>query len=722
MEPYYRNDAGVVVNIDGVPHRHHGYLSGRHDIRNAITGMPILAKDADGTTGLLTDAGFDDLLESGRLEIISARSPDRVRLLADASPMTIAQAREIDPGIDRMMAQCDLLDAAGVKNGVKAIENALDRGEDRLWTDELRAKWGDHDNPRTIKEWRAKRGVQNCRHPQQMIRLNGRLARSRWTETEEQIVWKHVLTHKTVEGGVVGAWNLYCDEIALINDGRHPVHPAPPEPYKPFSERTFWRRVRQLLDAETEAAKKGKAALEQDWRGAGRPLKADHVMQRVIIDHTEMDVFVVDDERELVLGRPWLTLCIDVRTRAIVAHLISFVPPSIWTVGEILRRMGMPKRPPAELLKRYPVLRRLRGRPDQIVVDNATEFRSLFFEAAARGMGFSIRYCPVKKPRYRAVVERAIGTCNAAICGEMRGRVIPVGDARRLDYDGEANAVVIMDELEAVANWWVAEYNTNPHPGIRDELPAVMFAREAARTGVMNFRDMRRFRIETMDIVSEAEIDAGGVTRWRLRFHDARRVPELLNDLVKAEPGRRRRQDAAAKIMFRYDPMDISRIWVWNRISQEYVELRCDDQEYATGMPLAFHLDIQKRATKAKLAFNTSAERIAVRSRRIAAIRSIDRKAKAKSRAEVARLSEIPRLKAITGNIVDLDIHSSHPGDLEGFITADPASYTALDMEILGKRKGVEDGGTPPDPTVDPDDGPVATQRRPGRLTKGGFR
>ncbi len=721
MGPYYRNDPGVIVLIHGVEHLSRGYENGRHDLRNRVTGLPYVTKGPDGVVGLLTDEGFDDLLSRDEIEIVSARSQDRVRLLNDASELTIVQARELDPGVDRILAQMVLVDDAGIKNGVKAIETFLDRAGG--WTPELQAKWGDHDPARTIKEWRATRGTPGNRHPRQAIRLTGRLARSRRSDVETEILWKHVVNHKTVIGGVKSAHSLYADEIALINEDRHPNLARPSKPYGTASLRTFQRRVRDLLESETEASKKGVEAKKQDWLGGGRPMKADHVMQYVIIDHTEMDVFVVDDEREMVLGRPWLTLAIDVRTRAIVAHVITFVPPSVWTVGETLRRMAMPKRPPAELLKRHPILRRLRGRPDTIIVDNATEFRSLFFEAAARGLGFSIRYCPVKRPTYRAVVERAIGTANAGICQEMSGRVLPIAEARRLGYDGEKEAVVIMDELEAIANCWVAEYNTDPHPGIRDELPASFFEREASRKGVMNFRDLRRFRLETMDIVPDAEVDAGGVTRWGLRYHHATRVPDLLNDLVKAEPGRRRRQDAAAKIMFRFDPMDISRIWVWNKVSQDYVELLCADEEYARGMPLAFHLDLQKLAKAKGLAYRTSEERIRVRSRRIAAIRSIDPKAKARSRAEVARLMEIPRLRAIAGNIVDLELHGSHPGDFEGFITADPASYTALDMQILGKRKGIEDGGTPPDPFADPDaSGSAPVSARRGRLSRGGLR
>ncbi|MBA4007250.1 MAG: hypothetical protein C0486_00515 [Erythrobacter sp.] len=39
-------------------------------------------------------------------------------------------------------------------------------------------------------------------------------------------------------------------------------------------------------------------------------------------------------------------------------------------------------------------------------------------------------------------------------------------DARRFGYDAEDFAVVMMDELEAVANQIVADYNTSPHEGL----------------------------------------------------------------------------------------------------------------------------------------------------------------------------------------------------------------------------------------------------------------
>ncbi len=51
-------------------------------------------------------------------------------------------------------------------------------------------------------------------------------------------------------------------------------------------------------------------------------------LARVEIDHTHLDLFVVDEKDCLPLGRPYLTLAIDVYTRCILGAAIEFFPPS----------------------------------------------------------------------------------------------------------------------------------------------------------------------------------------------------------------------------------------------------------------------------------------------------------------------------------------------------------------------------------------------------------
>jgi len=58
---------------------------------------------------------------------------------------------------------------------------------------------------------------------------------------------------------------------------------------------------------------------------ASRPLEV------VEIDHTEVDVFLVNETtRKTVDKRPWLTLAIDVFTRIVVGFHLSMDKPSRW--------------------------------------------------------------------------------------------------------------------------------------------------------------------------------------------------------------------------------------------------------------------------------------------------------------------------------------------------------------------------------------------------------
>lgn len=678
---------GTIIEIDGADYRPIGYQGGRIQLLHITTGAPYICPDADGTLGLLTDEEFDRLLECGRLKIRGPKTSDRTRLLNAVSQITTAHASKLDAGVEKMLEQIRILDEGGVANGDKAIERFLHKHWDAAMID----KFGPHDPPRTIRHWRAKRGRAGHRHARDMVRLNRVPGIRRVTKNViAELLWKHALEGWTGKASPKDIHAAYRAELEQINEGRHPMYPAPDKPYQPRSERTIRRAVHALENSATTAAKRGKEAVEQDWRGAGKPLTADFAFHRVIIDHTRLDLHVVDEEFEMVLGRPWLTLAVDVYTRAIVAHLITFVDPSAWTCGEILRRMALPKRVPAKMAELYPVLRRIRGKPVELVVDNATEFRSHMLEAAARGAGFSVRFCPIKSPRYRAVGERMMGTANRQICELLPGRVLSLRDARRLGLDSADEACVFMDEVEAVANMVVAMINTTPNSGNGDRQPALVMEQELNRRGITNFADMESFLIDTMDIVEDAQLSPSGIRWQNLRYHDIVAVRELLDDLVPLEGRRKRRDDATATVDFRYDPHDISRIHVWNRKTRTFVELRCSDERYSDGMPIWFHKEICKAAAKDRDSFNTEEQRLAARARLVQAIRDISPDEKQKSRKAVADLLEIPRIRRIVGNIVELSRVEAEPVSLDEFITCDRAALTSLDQEILSSRPAVQ--------------------------------
>lgn len=89
---------------------------------------------------------------------------------------------------------------------------------------------------------------------------------------------------------------------------------------------------------------KRSSALMVHRRGVATPGNADpkispgsFVVQRpldvVQIDHTPMDIVVVDDLYRQPLGKPYLTLATDVATRCVLGFVISSVPPGSGTVS-----------------------------------------------------------------------------------------------------------------------------------------------------------------------------------------------------------------------------------------------------------------------------------------------------------------------------------------------------------------------------------------------------
>ena len=76
----------------------------------------------------------------------------------------------------------------------------------------------------------------------------------------------------------------------------------------------------KLVLSKREGAKKAREKLGPVLVST---LRADLPLEVVQIDHTQADVIIVDQEHRKPIGRPWLSLAIDVATRAVVGFSIS---------------------------------------------------------------------------------------------------------------------------------------------------------------------------------------------------------------------------------------------------------------------------------------------------------------------------------------------------------------------------------------------------------------
>lgn len=224
------------------------------------------------------------------------------------------------------------------------------------------------------------------------------------------------------------------------------------------------RLIRRLIDRipafDRCAARFGIQAARVRFRG----VKGHHLttapLQRVEIDSTQIDLFVIDDDFR-PLGRPTLTICIDNYSRCVLGIDISFEPPSYVTASRCLRQAFTAK---VSLRTDFPEIENEWtpfGVMQTLVVDNALEFHSDALDRACETLGIEIIFAPRKTPWYKGQVERFIGTFNKALrCpGTTFGDIFERGD-----YDPAKHAVITLSTLQLLARKWIVDvYHQKPH-------------------------------------------------------------------------------------------------------------------------------------------------------------------------------------------------------------------------------------------------------------------
>lgn len=177
---------------------------------------------------------------------------------------------------------------------------------------------------------------------------------------------------------------------------------------------TLRKRVMALNRAELSAAREGTKVARQRHRPVPGSYRVERAYEVVQIDHTLVDVIVVDRIHRKPLQRPWLTLAIDVASRMVSGFYLTLEPPSALSVSLVIQHMAQPK---DDWLDAFGIdaVWPTTGLPETIHVDNAKEFRSKAMKRGTEEHGISLQYRPIGAPRYGGHIERLIGTMMGAV-------------------------------------------------------------------------------------------------------------------------------------------------------------------------------------------------------------------------------------------------------------------------------------------------------------------
>lgn len=229
------------------------------------------------------------------------------------------------------------------------------------------------------------------------------------------------------------------------------------------TRKTIAARVAAIDRERLTRARDGAKAASDRYRPVTRSYTADYPLQIVQIDHTPADIIIVDEHFRKPLGRPTLTLQIDVATRVIPGFYISLERPSATSVGMAIRHAVLPKATwlqEREINLDYPVF----GIPETLHLDNAAEFRSRALERGCEQHGIDLKHRPRRTPHYGGHIERLIGTAVGAVHllpGTTFANIKAKGD-----YDAEGRACMTLREFE---QWFALEVGVY-HGSIHSEL------------------------------------------------------------------------------------------------------------------------------------------------------------------------------------------------------------------------------------------------------------
>lgn len=367
-------------------------------------------------------------------------------------------------------------------------------------------------------------------------------------------------------------------------------------------ENTVRNRIEAIHPKVATKAREGHKASQAQFNNfEGEFPEGNYPLEVLQIDHTPLDIIIVDKTYRKPLGRPYLTLAIDVYSRMIAGFYISLQAPGYFNVSQCLLSTFSEK---SKFLHTYKIEGdwNIFGIPRIIHVDNGADLVSNDMQRVCDEFGITLMKRPVARPQFGAHVERVLGTINKEVHNLDGTTFSNISDKGM--YDSQKNATFTIEELTKwILHYIVNIYHKSYHHGIGmtpDEKYTVgIFGDdETPGTGVLPpiIEDIDNIRISLLPTyfrtVQKDGISIDGITYY--------------SDVIRHWIGIKDKNSNKIKHKIKRDPLNIQKIYFYDPEIQEYFEVPYR-KLYAPVMTL-WDLYAVKRYLKEKKITNYSEE------------------------------------------------------------------------------------------------------------------
>lgn len=563
---------GLVINRNGIT---------LEFLRRSQTTLYF--EDAEGgDITFLEEAEFFQELHNGSTVVAKAFSSDK-ELHLPALP--IQKQPELSTTLVKYQDEAVLRQA--YVQGVK--KRGITRGQIELIAeaiDEIASERGDSvpPSPITVATW-MRRYELNGNSISALIPAHAMRKTRRRTTAEHKQLIDDVIDEFYLTRERISVATLYLRYVAAIQqenaDRKRSKLPA----LKPLSPRTIYRRVAQLSKYEVAAARFGRQEARRRFRMVIGHMPASRPLEFLEIDHTPLDLFVIDDRSLLPLGRPWLTVIKDRYSKILVGFYCSFAGPSIQSIFGALKHSFYPHHRIREICPELENEWPQAGRAETYVSDHGPEFMSSVYQVAIAQLGSAFEYAEVLTPWHKPSVERFIGVINSTLLDALPGKTFSHVLARQ-GYDSARQAVVRFGVFVQLLLKWAVDFH-NCQPNRRTGARPIDLWREGLGDSPVFYPPAPEALKTILGITQTRQLGHEGIAYESLNFANYKLL-SLFKDIGTKQ-----------KVVFKVDPSDLGSIRVLDPRTQQYFEVTCTRPEYASGLTLYQH-QLLKRIAREK--------------------------------------------------------------------------------------------------------------------------
>lgn len=357
---------------------------------------------------------------------------------------------------------------------------------------------------------------------------------------------------------------------------------------------TIRSRVKSLSEEEKVRKRLG----VKEARYKFEPLKghytdATHPLSIIQIDHTRVDIILVDGFDRKPYKRPWITVALDVYSRMVVGIYLSFEPPGALGTGMCIANAILPK----ELwLEKYGISAEWPcwGVMDTIHVDNAKEFHGNMLKKACLNYGITLQFRPVATPHWGGHIERIMGTFAREI-HNLPGTTFS-SEAERKQYQSEKNSSFTIDEFEKWLLIFITKvYHQRKHSSLGKSplekyKEGILGSNTKIGRGIApRINDYRRTKLDFMPYF-ERSVQEYGIVIDHIYYYD-----DVLRQYIHAS-----NTNESKKYIFKRDPRDISIVYFLDPKTNSYYDIPYRNSSYPP-MSIWEYRDIIKKIKEANV-------------------------------------------------------------------------------------------------------------------------